>query len=290
MHVSVLLNESLEYLAIRPDGTYLDATAGLGGHTAAIAARLTTGRVLSFDRDAESLEMARRNTAEWADRIWFRQARFSQLRQALAEFGLEKVDGLLADLGVSRYQLTDPERGFSLAAAGPLDARMSRDDEVTAATIVNSWTEKELAGLLAEQGEEWRWRHRIARAIVQARRAGPIRDTRELARIVEEAKPRAGRIHPATQTFLAIRRAVNREHEELEALLETAPGLVASGGRLVVISFHSLEDRLVKESFRRLDQSGRARILTKHVVKPSEEEIEANAASRSAKLRALELK
>ncbi len=287
MHTPVLLHESLEYLAVRPDGIYVDATAGLGGHTRAIAGKLATGLVLALDRDAESLEYAKRNTAEVAGRIRFGQARLSELRQALRAWGRESVDGLIADLGVSRFQLTEPERGFTLAASGPLDMRMDRTEALTAEILVNTWREHQLAELLAEQGEEGRWRHRIARAIVRAR---PIRDTLHLARVVEAAKPRTGRIHPATQTFMALRRAVNREREELNALLETAPELIASGGRMVVITFMSLEDRQVKEAFRRLAQAGRARILTKHVVRPSEEEIEANAASRSAKLRAIELK
>lgn len=286
MHVPVMLNEALEHLAVRPDGVYVDVTTGLGGHTGAIASRLETGFVIALDRDAESLEAARKNTAEWADRIRFRQAQFSELRAALGSFGIEKVDGLLADLGVSRYQLTEPERGFSLAAPGPLDMRMDRTQGVTAADLANTMSEKELADLLYQLGEERRAR-RIARAIVRAR---PVRDTLHLAGIVEQAVPRTGRLHPATQTFMALRRAVNREVEELDALLRAAPDLVTSGGRIVVITFMSLEDRQVKEGFRRLAQQGRARLLTKHVVKPSEDEVATNPPSRSAKLRALEIK
>jgi 16S rRNA (cytosine1402-N4)-methyltransferase len=286
MHFPVMLNEVLEHLAVQPDGIYVDTTAGLGGHTGAIAARLRTGFVIALDRDAESLEAAKKNTAAWADRIRFRQARFSELRAALASSGVEQVDGLLTDLGVSRYQLTEPERGFSLAAAGPLDMRMDRSQGATAADLVNTMSEKELADLIYQLGEERRAR-RIARAIVRAR---PVRDTLHLAGIVERAVPRTGRPHPATQTFMALRRAVNRETEELDALLRAAPDLVARGGRIVAITFMSLEDRQVKESFRRLAQQGRARLLTKHVLKPSEEEVAANPASRSAKLRAVEMK
>jgi len=286
MHYPVMLNESLEYLAVRPEGTYVDATAGLGGHTGAIARRLTTGMVLALDRDAESLEIAGRNTAEWAERIRYRQARFSELPQALAAWGIAKVDGLLADLGASRFQLTEPERGFSFTAKGPLDMRMDRSQPLTAADLVNAGSERELADLLYQYGEEGRWRHRIARAIVGAR---PIRDTLHLARVVEEAKPRIGRLHPATQTFMSLRRRVNLEAEELDALLRVAPGLITSGGRIVTITFMSLEDRQVKEAFRRLAGEGRARILTKHVLRPGQEEIRANAASRSAKLRAVEI-
>jgi 16S rRNA (cytosine1402-N4)-methyltransferase len=287
MHVPVMLAETLEHLAVRPEGTYVDATAGLGGHTGALAARLTTGRVIACDRDAESLALARENTLAWADRIQFVQTSFSGLRQALDGLGLGVVDGLLADLGVSRYQLTDPGRGFTLAANGPLDMRMDRSQPSTgtASDLVNRGTEKELADLIYYLGEERRAR-RIARAIHRAR---PIRDTLHLAGVIEGAVPRMGRLHPATQTFMALRRAVNRETEELDALLQAMPALVAGGGRVVVITFMSLEDRQVKEAFRGLAQAGRARLLTRHVVKPGEEEVSVNPASRSAKLRALEL-
>jgi 16S rRNA (cytosine1402-N4)-methyltransferase len=280
-----MLAESLEYLALRPGGIYADVTAGLGGHTGAIAARLTTGTVIALDRDAESLERARQNTAEWAGRIRYRQARFSEIRQAIEALGIRKIDGLLADLGVSRYQLTEPERGFSLASSGPLDMRMDRSQALTAAELVNTLSERELADLIFQLGEEGRSRQ-IARAIVRAR---PLRDTLHLARVIEAAASRTGRLSPATKTFMALRRAVNRETEELDALLEAAPGLIASGGRMVVITFMSLEDRQAKEAFRNLARQGRARLLTKHVVKPGMEEIESNPASRSAKLRAVEI-
>ena len=286
MHIPVMLHESLDYLALRPDGVYADTTAGLGGHTGAIASRLETGMVIALDRDAESLELAKQNTRVWADRIRYQQARFSELGRGLAAWDRESVDGILADLGVSRYQLTEPERGFSLTASGPLDMRLDRSQALTAEELVNTANETALADLLYQLGEEGRSRQ-IARAIVRAR---PLRDTLHLARVVEGAAPRTGRLHPATRTFMALRRAVNRETEELEALLDTAPGLLASGGRMVVITFMSLEDRQVKEAFRRLSQQGRARLLTKHVVKPSEAEVQANPAARSAKLRAVEMK
>jgi 16S rRNA (cytosine1402-N4)-methyltransferase len=286
MHVPVLLRETMEYLAVRPDGIYLDATAGLGGHTAAIAERLETGLVIATDRDAESLETARLNTTARAGNIRYRHGAFSDLKSALAAEGVDTVDSLLADLGVSRYQLTDAGRGFSLTAEGPLDMRMDRSQEGTAAELVNTLSEREIADLLYYLGEERRAR-RIARAIVRAR---PIRSTLHLAGVVEKAAPRTGRLHPATQTFMALRRAVNREPEELAALLASAPGLVKSGGRIVIISFMSLEDRAVKQSFRELVRQGRATLLTRHVVTPSEEEIQTNPASRSAKLRALEIR
>jgi 16S rRNA (cytosine1402-N4)-methyltransferase len=286
MHVPVMLGECLEYLAVRPDGVYCDATAGLGGHTLAIAGRLSSGFVIANDRDAESLELARRNTAEQADRIRFHHGTFGELAQALKASGAEKVDGLLADLGVSRHQLTEPERGFSLMAGGPLDMRMDRSQGETAGELVNYSPEKDLADLIYQLGEERRSR-KISRAIVRAR---PIQSTQHLARVIESVVPRTSRIHPATQTFMALRMAINDEQGELDRLLSVAPDLVKSGGRIVFLTFMSLEDRKVKQSLQALARSGRALTLTKHVVRPTDEEIQNNPPSRSAKLRAVEMK
>ena len=283
-HYSVLLKESLEYLAIRPEGLYSDVTAGLGGHTAAIAQRLSSGLVFACDRDAESLEMARANTAQWAERIRYFHGAFSMWPQALESFGVSKVDGVLADLGVSRYQFTAAERGFSIMQDGPLDMRMDRSQGASAADFVNELPEKALADLIYEYGEERRSR-RISRAIVRAR---PIHTTGRLAQVVEQAVPRTGRIHPATQTFMALRLRVNEEFEELEALLRSVPEHLNSGGRFVVLTFMSLEDRKVKRAFQALAAAGQAKILTKHVVPPSDEEVAQNPPSRSAKLRALQ--
>jgi 16S rRNA (cytosine1402-N4)-methyltransferase len=285
MHVPVMLRECLEYLAVRPDGVYLDATAGMGGHAGAIARQLTTGLVLACDRDAESLERARENTADAASRIRFHKFPFSLVGEALAAEHISQLDGLLADLGVSRYQLTEGERGFSLMADGPLDMRMDRSQERTAADIVNYESEKELADLIFKLGEERRSR-KIARAIVRAR---PISTTGQLAKLIESAAPRTGKLHPATQTFMALRIAVNQETEELDALLASFPKLVKPGGRVVFLTFMSLEDRKVKQSFQALAKDGRAKILTRHVVRPSEAEVRENPPSRSAKLRALEM-
>jgi 16S rRNA (cytosine1402-N4)-methyltransferase len=285
MHVPVMLAECLEYLALRPDGIFLDATAGLGGHTGAIAQRLTTGFVIANDRDAESLEQARRNTAEWADRIRYHRGSFGELAGALKTAGVERVDGLLADLGVSRYQLLEPERGFSFMADGPLDMRLDRSQGTSADDIINFASEKELADLIYQFGEERRSR-RISRAIVRAR---PIHSTQRLSGVIAAAAPRTSKIHPATQTFMALRMAVNDEPGELDRLLSIAPDLVKSGGRIVVLTFMSLEDRKVKQSFQALARAGRAITLTKHVIKPTPEEIRRNPPSRSAKLRALEL-
>ncbi|HEX4277141.1 MAG TPA: 16S rRNA (cytosine(1402)-N(4))-methyltransferase RsmH [Bryobacteraceae bacterium] len=278
-HYPVMLAESLEYLAIKPSGRFLDCTAGLGGHTSAIAALLTQGgKLISNDRDAQSLEMARVNAADWADRIEFQQGNFSELSET-------NLDGLIADLGVSRYQLTDPERGFSFQADGPLDMRQDQSRGVTAAELLNHSAEKAIADWLYQLGEERRAR-KIAGAIVRAR---PIRSTLHLAGVVERAAPRTGPLHPATRTFMALRMVVNREQEELDALLERAPLMVKPGGRIVIISFMSLEDRKVKESFRELKRMGRASILTKKPLTPSEQEVRENPPSRSAKLRAVEV-
>jgi len=283
-HYSVLLKESLEYLAIRPNGVYVDVTAGLGGHTAAIAERLDSGFVIACDRDADSLELARANTVNKNSNIRFFHGAFSKLPEALRQNGVSEVDGVLADLGVSRYQLSSGERGFSLMEDGPLDMRMDRTQEATAADLVNELSEKALADLIYQLGEERRSR-RISRAIVRAR---PILTTGRLAKVVEGVVPRTGRIHPATQTFMALRLKVNEEFDELDQLLRLAPERLRSGGRFVVLTFMSSEDRKVKQAFQSLARGGQARILTKHVVKPTEAEVSGNAASRSAKLRALE--
>lgn len=286
MHVPVMLQECLQYLALKPDGVYLDATCGLGGHTGAIARRLETGFVLACDRDAESLEIARANTADVNARIRFHQSLFSQLEETLQAEKVPQLDGLLADLGVSRFQLVEGERGFSLMADGPLDMRMDRRGvQGTAADIVNFSSEKDLANLIFELGEERRSRQ-ISRAIVRGR---PLTTTGQLAKLIESVVPRTGRIHPATRTFMALRMAVNRELEEVDALIKALPRLVKPGGRVAILTFHSLEDRKVKHGFQDLAKAARARLLTRHVVKPTDEETYNNPPSRSAKLRAIEM-
>ena len=285
MHVPVMLTECLEYLAIQPDQTYLDATAGLGGHTGAIARLLTSGRVIANDRDSQSLEIARSNTSEWSSRICYHHGPFSRLDAGLRSCGVDRVQGILADLGVSRFQLTEPERGFSLMADGPIDMRTDRSQGAPASDLVNFASEKELADLIYQLGEERRSR-RISRAIVRAR---PIHSTLQLAQVIEQAVPRAGKLHPATQTFMALRLAVNDEMGELDRFLSIAPDLVKPGGRIVVLTFTSLEDRPVKRKFQELARSGRASLLTKHVVRPTDDEVSSNPPSRSAKLRAVEI-
>jgi 16S rRNA (cytosine1402-N4)-methyltransferase len=285
MHFPVMVREVVEYLAIRPSGTYVDATCGLGGHTREIAGRLDTGVIIACDRDAESLDLARESAGALAPRIAFVQTTFSDLARTISGMGIGEVDGLLADLGVSRFQLTEPHRGFSILADGPLDMRMDQSQGMPASDLVNYSAEKALAGLIFQYGEERRAR-RIARAIVRAR---PIRSTRHLADVVERAAPRTGPLHPATRTFMALRIQVNDEQGELDRLLETAPDLVAKGGRIVIVSFMSLEDRKVKEKFRELARNGRATLLTKRPIPPAEDEVTKNPPSRSAKLRAVEM-
>jgi 16S rRNA (cytosine1402-N4)-methyltransferase len=286
-HYPVLWREALEWLAPKPGSVWVDVTCGLGGHTLLLAGLPETARVISLDRDAESLAKARARAeaAGVAERITFRQSRFSQLRDTLAGLECGRVDGLLCDLGVSRWQLTDPERGFTFQQAGPLDMRMDRSQELTAADLVNRASELELSDLFYHYAEERRVPRKIAKALVRAR---PVRDTRHLAEIVASAVPRTGKLHPATRIFQALRMATNSEPEELDALLEQGPECVKPGGRWVVIAFQSLDDRKVKQAFQRLGRSGVARILTRHVVRPGEAEVRENAASRSAVLRALE--
>jgi len=281
-----MLQEVLEWLDIRPEGTYIDATLGAGGHSEAIAERLTSGRLISLDRDAQALELGRERLKTFGARVTIVQAPFSRIAEAAQELGILKVDGVLADLGVSSMQLDQPARGFSFREAGPLDMRMSSEDEVTAGDIVNRWPEREMADLLYREADEHDSR-RIARAIVRAR---PIRDTAHLATVVAGARKQWGRqrLHPATKTFLALRIAVNREMEELGQFLSRTPATLNSGGRLVVLSYHSREDRIVKHAFQEQERQRTLKVLTRHVIQPTEEEKAINPRSRSAKLRCAE--
>ena len=289
-HTPVMLEEVLEWLGIRPEGTYVDATLGAGGHSAAIAERLTSGRLIGLDRDAQALELARERLKDFGAKVTLVQSPFSRIAEAVQELGIPKVDGVLADLGVSSMQLDRPERGFSFRDAGPLDMRMSsgeaEEDTLTAQEIVNRWPERELADLLYREADEHDSR-RIARAVVRAR---PIRDTAHLATVVAGSRKQWGRqrLHPATKTFLALRIAVNREMEELGQFLSRVPATMNPGGRCVILTYHSGEDRMVKEAFREAERQGELKVLTKHVVRPSEEEERANPRSRSAKLRCAE--
>jgi 16S rRNA (cytosine1402-N4)-methyltransferase len=292
-HVPVLLEEVLQYLNVRPGGVIADATLGLGGHSAAIARKLGgKGRLICFDRDPQAMELAREQLddvrAEIGDempQVEYQPRAFSEAADAITPGSL---DGLLADFGVSSLQLDEAHRGFSFRSEGPLDMRMDTRGGETAEQVVNQEDENELANLIYEFGEERRSR-RIARAIVRAR---PISTTAELAHVISAAAPsmKGDKIHPATRTFQALRIRVNNELGEIESLLKSAPSLLKPGGRLVLISFHSLEDRLVKDAFRDGARDGIYEVLTRKPVVAEEQEQEQlrNPRSRSAKLRAAE--
>jgi 16S rRNA (cytosine1402-N4)-methyltransferase len=277
----------MQWLEIKPDGIYVDATLGAGGHSAAIAQRLVSGRLISLDQDERALELARENLKPWKDRVILVRSAFSRIAEVAQKLGIPKVDGVLADLGVSSMQLDQSARGFSFREAGPLDMRMDAEGELTADEIVNQWSEKEIADLLYREADEHDSR-RIAKAIVRAR---PLRDTAHLATTVAGARKQWGRqrLHPATKTFLALRIAVNREMEELGQFLSRTPATINPGGRWVVLSYHSREDRLVKHAFQEGEREGTLRVLTRHVIQPSEAEQANNPRSRSAKLRCAEI-
>jgi 16S rRNA (cytosine1402-N4)-methyltransferase len=298
-HDPVLVRESLALLALERGGLFVDATLGLGGHAEAILEASDTARVVGIDRDAAALARAGERLRRFAPRVELVHATFDRLEEALESFG--RPAGILADLGVSSLQLDTPERGFSFRFDGPLDMRMGLS-EMTAADLVNQSSEEELERILREYGEEWQAR-RIVRAIARARTEKPIETTGELQRIIAQAKgPRAAReerIDPATRVFQALRIAVNRELAGLETFLDQAVRLLETDGRLVVISYHSLEDRIVKNTIRDLargevDQvTGRTEsesrlieALTKKPIRPSDEEVRVNPRSRSARLRA----
>jgi 16S rRNA (cytosine1402-N4)-methyltransferase len=304
-HVPVLLKEAIDFLAVKRGGTYLDATVGLGGHSLEIAKRLGgPGHLIGFDKDPAALEMARAAVSRQPSAVSEGAAELAGERQlvksewpavtlihgSFAEVGERiasaSLDGILADLGVSSLQLGDPERGFSFQAEGPLDMRMNPMSGETAEQVVNHIDERELADVIYEFGEERRSR-RIARAIVRSR---PIRTTKQLVEVVSAAarSMKHERIHPATRTFQALRIFVNRELDDLKALLGAAPRVLKPGGRLVVISFHSLEDRIVKDAMREGAKDKHFRLLTKKPVMASEDEIDRNPRSRSAKMRAAE--
>ena len=281
-----MLEEVLRWLGIRPEGIYVDATLGAGGHSAAIAEKLTSGRLISLDRDAQALELARERLKSFAPKVTLLPSAFSRIAEVVHELGIPKVDGVLADLGVSSMQLDQGARGFSFREAAALDMRMNTADELTADEIVNRWSEREIADLLYREADEHDSR-RIAKAIVRAR---PLRDTAHLATTVAGARKHWGRqrLHPATKTFLALRIAVNREMEELGQFLRRTPATLNSGGRLVVLSYHSREDRIVKHALQEGGGEGTLRVLTRHVIQPTEQEKAANPRSRSAKLRCAE--
>jgi 16S rRNA (cytosine1402-N4)-methyltransferase len=290
-HAPVLYQEAIDFLRIRPGATVVDCTVGLAGHSAGIARKLgAEGHLIGFDRDPEALALAREKLDEVCRELGSQAPRVTLIGEAFSSVAkhveANSADGLLADFGVSSLQLDEAARGFSFMADGPLDMRMDTRCGPTAAQVVNEASERELADLVYEYGEERRSR-RIARAIVRGR---PIATTGQLARIVASAAPamKQEHIHPATRTFQALRIYVNRELDEIQALLEVAPRLLKPSARLVVISFHSLEDRIAKDSLREGARQGIWEILTKKPVTAGNEELDRNPRSRSAKLRAAE--
>ena len=304
-HVSVLLSECIENLNIRPDGIYVDGTLGLGGHSYEIASRLRKGRLIGIDRDPSAIERAGKRLEPFRDRITLVHGNFGDVAQILDELGIAGVDGMLFDLGVSSPQLDEAERGFSYMLEAPLDMRMDSTAALSAYEVVNTWSEERLNRILWDYGEE-RYARRITAAILAAREKAPIQSTAELVEIIRGAMPAAAlreKQHPAKRSFQAIRIAVNDELGEVERMMETAPDKLNPGGRLCVISFHSLEDRIVKTGIARRENGctcpreapvctcGFVRTLrsvSRKPILPSEEEIERNPRSRSAKLRVAE--
>lgn len=305
-HVSVLLRECIEALQIKPNGIYVDCTTGGGGHSLEIAKRLTDGgRLIAIDRDEDALRAAGKRLADFADRVTFVHSNYAMLQSVLADLGVPGVDGVLADLGVSSYQLDTAERGFSYMQDAPLDMRMDREQPLRAYDVVNTYSEEELRRILYDFGEE-KFARNIAANIVKKRSERPIETTLELAELVKASMPktaREGGHHPAKRTFQAIRIEVNSELSSIPPALDAAVHALNPGGRIAVITFHSLEDRLVKQKFAALSSGctcprefpvcvcGKkpvVRVITKKPVTAGEDELEVNPRSRSAKLRVAE--
>lgn len=304
-HVPVLLRECIEGLAVKPDGIYVDGTLGRAGHSLEIIKRLTSGKLIGIDRDMAAIKGAGERLSEYGDRVALVHANFRELDKALADLGIDKVDGMLFDLGVSSPQLDDAERGFSYLSDAPLDMRMDRDSALSAYDVVNGWPESEIKRVLFTYGEE-RYAPRIAAAVVRKRGESPIKTTAELVDIIRSAMPGKAlreKQHPAKRSFQAIRIAVNDELASISDMLSAAPDRLKTGGRLAVISFHSLEDRIVKNAIQSRERGCTCppdfpvcvcgfkptlRAITKKPILPTEEEIELNPRARSAKLRIAE--
>ena len=304
-HVSVLLEECIRGLAIKPDGIYVDGTLGGAGHSSRIAAKLTTGRLIGIDRDNVALEAAAERLRPFEDRVTLVHANFCDMDQALQELGIDKVDGILLDLGVSSPQLDDGQRGFSYMTDAPLDMRMNGEDTRDARQIVNTWSYEELKRILYDYGEE-RFAPRIAAAICRRREQAPIETTLELVDVIKSAMPASAlreKQHPAKRSFQAIRIAVNDELGAVETVMKKTVPLLNPGGRLAVITFHSLEDRIVKNAMAEAakgctcppsfpvcvcGKKPQVRIVTRKPIVSGEEELERNPRARSAKLRICE--
>ncbi len=290
-HIPVMLEEVMTWLNPQANSMIVDATLGLGGHAEAIIKKIAPqGRLVAIDRDARSLQMAKKRLSAYAQRCHFVQGDFKELDSILRELGITGVDGILLDLGLSSFQLEDARRGFSFQVEGPLDMRMDESYPLSAFDLVNSLSEGELSSILRNYGEE-RWHNRIARSIVRQRSEHPIETTKDLKEIILRAVPyRLGidKIHPATRTFQALRIAVNQELETLRIMLDKSIDVLKPGGRIGVIAFHSLEDRIVKHQFLAWAKSGRMKVMTKKPLRPTEGERQRNPRSRSARLRIVE--
>ena len=304
-HVSVLLQECIDGLNIRPDGIYVDGTLGGAGHSSQIAARLTTGRLIGIDRDPVALKAAGERLKPFGDRVTLVHSNFCEIATVLRELGISGVDGILMDLGVSSPQLDDAERGFSYMADAPLDMRMNGEDHMTARDVVNTWSYEELRRILYDYGEE-RYAPQIASAICRRREASPIETTLELVDIIRSAMPPAAlreKQHPAKRSFQAIRIAVNDELGSVEKVMEDAIPCLNPGGRLAIITFHSLEDRIVKNGMANAAKGctcppnfpvcvcgnkPKVKLISRKPIVASDEELEVNPRSRSAKLRVCE--
>lgn len=304
-HTSVLLDETIDGLNIRPEGIYVDGTLGGGGHSYRICEKLTSGRLIGIDQDEAAIEAASKRLAGFQDKATIIRSNYSEIRKVLEDLQIKKVDGILLDLGVSSYQLDNVDRGFSYKYDSPLDMRMDQRQSLTAREIINEYSEMELFRVIRDYGED-QFAKNIARHIVMNREEAPIETTGQLNEIIKAAIPakmRAGGSHPSKRTFQAIRIECNRELDVLKQALEDMIDLLAPGGRLSIITFHSLEDRIVKSMFRRNESpcicpphfpvcvcglQSRGRVITKKPILPSEEELEANSRSKSAKLRVFE--
>lgn len=305
-HVSVLLQETIDGLAVKPDGIYVDGTTGGGGHSYEICKRLgENGRLICIDQDAEALAAAEKRLEPFAGIVTMVKSNYAQMKEVLKQLGIDKIDGIVLDLGVSSYQLDNAERGFSYREDAPLDMRMDREQTLTARDIVNEYPESELYRIIKEYGEE-RFAKNIARNICKRRQDKPLETTFELVDIIRNsmpAKARNGKSHPAKRTFQAIRIECNQELEVLRQALDEMVDLLKDGGRISIITFHSLEDRMVKTSFRRQENpctcppdfpvcvcgnKPKGKVITRKPILPSEEECEQNTRSKSAKLRVFE--
>lgn len=305
-HYSVLLPETIEQLHIKEDGIYVDGTLGGGGHSFEIAKRLTTGRLIGIDQDYDALEAAGERLRPFEDRVTFVHSNYEAMVERVHELGMDKVDGILLDLGVSSFQLDTPERGFSyMVEDAPLDMRMNQDNPMTAADIVNDYAEEELYRMIRDYGED-RFAKNIAKNIVKERKNGRIETAGQLNRIIEMSIPKKLQMtggHPAKRTYQAIRIELNRELDVLAQNLDAFIDLLDDGGRICIITFHSLEDRIVKNTFKKnqdpctcpkdfpvcvCGKKSKGRVITRKPILPSEEELEQNTRSRSAKLRVFE--